>query len=71
MSNYSGYNFIGSVRSAEGNVVLKSKNATTGLDLTPSFYQATQSEVDSACQLSASAFPLRMNWICSKMILLV
>jgi alpha-ketoglutaric semialdehyde dehydrogenase len=58
MSNYSGYNFIGSVRSAEGNVVLKSKNATTELDLTPSFYQATQSEVDSACQLSASAFPL-------------
>lgn len=58
MSNYSGYNFIGSVRSAEGKIVLKSKDATTGLDLEPSFYQATHSEVDSACQISALAFPI-------------
>lgn len=58
MSDYSGYNFIGNTRSANGNVILKSRNAFTNLELPSSFYQATNDEIDSACQLAASAFPL-------------
>ena len=58
MSDYNGYNFIGNTRSANGDVVLKSRNAITGLELPPSFYQATMDEVDSACRVASSAFPL-------------
>ena len=58
MSDYNGYNFIGNTRSARGDVVLKSWDATTGLELAPSFYQATMDEVDSACKIASSVFPL-------------
>lgn len=58
MSNYNGYNFIGNTRSAKGSVTLESLNAATGLELPTAFYQATIAEIDSACDLAASAFPV-------------
>ena len=52
-----GYNYIGGQRSAEGSVIVKSVDATTGEVLPQDFYQATPGEVDRAARAAAAAYP--------------
>jgi alpha-ketoglutaric semialdehyde dehydrogenase len=56
MPNILGHNFIGGNRSASGEPKLKSVDATTGEALPYAFYQATEAEVDAACQAADNAF---------------
>ena len=52
-----GHNYIGGQRSAEGSVIVKSVDATTGEVLPQDFYQATPGEVDRAARAAAAAYP--------------
>lgn len=51
-----GQNFIAGQRSARGTQVLKSLDATTGEALAYEFHQATEEEVNQACQAASEAF---------------
>ncbi|QCT21529.1 aldehyde dehydrogenase (NADP(+)) [Jejubacter calystegiae] len=51
-----GYNFIGSERSAQGDTVLESLDATSGEALPWRFYQATEQEAATACEAARNAF---------------
>ena len=52
-----GHNFIAGGRSAAGEVILQSLDATTGEALPYSFHQATEAEVDAAARAAAAAYP--------------
>ena len=52
-----GHNYIGGARSAAGNVIVYSVDASTGEKLPHDFYQATAEEVDAAAKAAASAYP--------------
>lgn len=54
----SGYNFIGSERSALGDVELESLDATSGEALPWRFHQATEQEAAAACEAARNAFPV-------------
>ncbi|MCO8098402.1 aldehyde dehydrogenase (NADP(+)), partial [Acinetobacter lwoffii] len=51
-----GHNFIAGTRSAAGDKVLKSLNASTGEALTFDFFQATEQEVNQAVEAAHTAF---------------
>lgn len=51
-----GHNFVAGQRSAQSSIVLKSYNATTGEALSYDFYQATEQEVNQACEAANEAF---------------
>ncbi|MGI1795412.1 aldehyde dehydrogenase family protein, partial [Acinetobacter variabilis] len=51
-----GHNFIAGSRSAEGDKILKSLNATTGEALDFDFHQATEQEVNRAVEAAHTAF---------------
>lgn len=51
-----GHNFIAGERSAAGNKVIQSFNATTGEALAYEFHQATEQEVNQACEAASTAF---------------
>ena len=51
-----GHNFIAGSRSALGSKILHSVNATTGETLAYEFYQATEQEVNLACEAASQAF---------------
>ncbi|VVO06752.1 aldehyde dehydrogenase (NADP(+)) [Pseudomonas fluorescens] len=57
----SGYNFIGGQRSAQGDTLLHSVDASTGEQLPGAFYQATLAEVDAAVLAAEQAYPLFRN----------
>ena len=57
MTQILGHNYIGGQRSAEGSIIVKSVDATSGENLAADFYQATPSEVDRAAKAAASAYP--------------
>jgi NADP-dependent aldehyde dehydrogenase len=52
-----GHNYIGGRRSAAGSTVVKSVDASTGIDLPFDFYQATEAEVGEAAAAAAAAYP--------------
>ncbi|MWV14731.1 aldehyde dehydrogenase family protein [Pseudomonas sp. L-22-4S-12] len=52
-----GHNFIAGGRSAAGEVILQSLDATTGEALPYSFHQATEAEVNAAARAAAAAYP--------------
>ncbi|MCO8083777.1 aldehyde dehydrogenase (NADP(+)) [Acinetobacter lwoffii] len=54
--NTIGHNFIAGTRSAAGDKVLKSLNASTGETLTFDFFQATEQEVNQAVEAAHTAF---------------
>ena len=54
--NTIGHNFIAGTRSAAGDKVLKSLNASTGEALTFDFFQATEQEVNQAVEAAYTAF---------------
>ncbi|QIC78714.1 aldehyde dehydrogenase (NADP(+)) [Acinetobacter indicus] len=54
--NTIGHNFIAGTRSAAGDKILKSLNATTGEALDFNFYQATEQEVNQAVEAAHTAF---------------
>ncbi len=54
--NNIGHNFIAGTRSAAGDKVLKSLNASTGEALTFDFFQATEQEVNQAVEAAHAAF---------------
>ena len=54
--NTIGHNFIAGTRSAAGDKVLKSLNASTGEALTFDFHQATEQEVNQAVEAAHAAF---------------
>lgn len=54
--NTIGHNFIAGTRSAAGDKVLKSLNASTGEALTFDFFQATEQEVNQAVEAADTAF---------------
>ncbi len=54
--NNIGHNFIAGTRSAAGDKVLKSLNASTGEALTFDFFQATEQEVNQAVEAAHTAF---------------
>ena len=54
--NNIGQNFIAGSRSAQGNKLLQSFNATTGEALAYEFHQATEQEVNQACEAASQAF---------------
>ena len=58
MSHILGYNYIGGQRSAAGQVIVHSVDASTGEKLPHDFYQATLEEVDSAAKAAAAAYPI-------------
>lgn len=51
-----GQNFIAALRSSESSKILRSVNATTGEYLPFQFFQATENEVNQACEAASSAF---------------
>ena len=53
-----GHNYIGGRRSAQGTVVVKSVDASTGAELPFDFHQATPEEVDAAARAARQAYPL-------------
>lgn len=57
----SGHNFIGGQRSAKGETLLHSVDASTGEQLPGAFYQATLAEVDAAVLAAEQAYPLFRN----------
>ena len=61
MTQLLGHNYIGGRRSAGGSVQLRSVDATTGESLPGCFYQATEAEVDAACDAAAAALPILRN----------
>ncbi|PMZ77046.1 aldehyde dehydrogenase (NADP(+)) [Pseudomonas sp. FW305-70] len=56
-----GHNYIGGARSAVGDIILSSHDASTGEALPYSFVQATAQEVDAAVQAAAAAYPVFRN----------
>lgn len=54
--NNIGQNFIAGTRSAQGSQLLQSFNATTGEALAYEFHQATEQEVNLACEAASQAF---------------
>ena len=56
MTQILGHNFIGGQRSAQGSVIVKSVDATTGDTLGYDFHQATLQEVDRAAKAAAQAY---------------
>ena len=58
MTTLLGHNYIGGQRSAQGSTTLHSLDATTGETLPGTFYQATDVEVDTACEAAATAYPM-------------
>ncbi|NQD92093.1 aldehyde dehydrogenase (NADP(+)) [Pseudomonas sp. CrR25] len=56
-----GHNFIAGDRSAAGEVILQSLDATTGEALPCSFHQATEAEVDAAARAAEAAYPTYRN----------
>ncbi|WP_166366178.1 aldehyde dehydrogenase (NADP(+)) [Pseudomonas akapageensis] len=58
MVTLTGQNFIAGARSGQGDVLLQSRDATTGKALPVQFIQATREEVDAAAQAAAQAYPL-------------
>ncbi|MDR6713399.1 NADP-dependent aldehyde dehydrogenase [Pseudomonas hunanensis] len=61
MTRILGHNYIGGQRSAQGSLLLKSLDATTGEPLPGVFSQATEAEVDAAGNAAAAAFPAYRN----------
>ncbi|MGA8137966.1 MAG: aldehyde dehydrogenase (NADP(+)) [Pseudomonas gingeri] len=57
MTRFSGHNYIGGQRSANGTVKLHSVDASSGAALPHDFYQATAQEVDAAAKAAAAAYP--------------
>ena len=57
MTQILGHNYIGGQRSAEGSVIVKSVDASTGETLGYDFHQATLDEVDRAARAAATAYP--------------
>lgn len=57
MTRFSGHNYIGGQRSANGTVKLHSVDASSGVALPHDFYQATPQEVDAAAKAAAAAYP--------------
>ncbi len=57
MPNILGQNFIAGGRSALGQSLQKSLDATTGEELPYSFHQATDGEIDAAALAAKNAFP--------------
>ncbi|MGF0237996.1 aldehyde dehydrogenase (NADP(+)) [Rhodococcus sp. IEGM1300] len=57
----SGHNFIGGARSALGETLLHSVDATTGEQIPGAFYQATLTEVDAAVHAAEAAYPIYRN----------
>ena len=53
MTQILGHNYIGGQRSALGNVIVKSVDASTGEALAYDFHQATAEEVDHAAPAAA------------------
>lgn len=56
-----GHNFIAGQRSALGSKVLQSVNASTGEALAYEFHQATEEEVNQACEAASEAFKRYRN----------
>ncbi|WP_277964347.1 aldehyde dehydrogenase (NADP(+)) [Pseudomonas sp. RIT-To-2] len=56
-----GHHYIGGGRSAQGSVVVKSVDASTGAELPFDFYQATPAEVDAAARAAQAAYPAYRN----------
>ncbi|BFM04522.1 aldehyde dehydrogenase (NADP(+)) [Psychrobacter alimentarius] len=56
-----GHNFIAGQRSALGSKVLQSVNASTGEALAYEFHQATEEEVNQACEAASEAFKSYRN----------
>ncbi len=52
-----GHNYIGGARSGDGDVLLQSRDATTGEALPGTFHQATEAEVDAAARAAETAYP--------------
>lgn len=52
-----GHNYIGGRRSAAGSTIVKSVDASTGIELPFDFYQATEAEVGEAAGAAAAAYP--------------
>ena len=61
MTQILGHNYIGGQRSAQGNTLLRSLDASTGEPLPGAFSQATEAEVDAAAKAAATAFPAYRN----------
>jgi len=61
MTRILGHNYIGGLRSAQGDTLLESLDASTGGPLPGVFSQATQAEVDAAGNAAAAAFPAYRN----------
>jgi NADP-dependent aldehyde dehydrogenase len=57
MTQILGHNYIGGQRSAAGEIIVNSVDASTGEYLPYSFYQATLEEVDAAAKAAATAYP--------------
>ncbi|WPO98661.1 aldehyde dehydrogenase (NADP(+)) [Pseudomonas sp. HR96] len=58
MSQIQGHNYIGGQRSAEGDKVLHSVNASSGEILAQPFHEATPDEIDRAALAAQSAYPV-------------
>ena len=52
-----GHNYIDGRRSAAGSTIVKSVDASTGIELPFDFYQATEAEVGEAAVAAAAAYP--------------
>src|SRR5690606_24168231 len=52
-----GHNFIAGGRSAAGEIILQSLDATTGEALPYRFHQATEAEVNAAARAAEAAYP--------------
>ncbi|HDS1816276.1 TPA: aldehyde dehydrogenase (NADP(+)) [Pseudomonas putida] len=61
MTQILGHNYIGGQRSAQGNTLLKSLDASTSEALPGAFCQATEAEVAAAAMAAAAAFPAYRN----------
>ena len=57
MTQILGHNYIGGQRSAAGEIIVNSVDASTGENLPYSFHQATLEEVDAAAKAAAAAYP--------------
>jgi NADP-dependent aldehyde dehydrogenase len=53
-----GHNYIGGARSAKGETIVYSVDATSGEQLSYKFYQATPEEVDAAARAAQQAYPI-------------
>lgn len=53
-----GHNYVGGARSAKGETIVYSVDATSGEQLSYKFYQATPEEVDAAARAAQEAYPI-------------